>query len=72
VDIVFYMVTSIPKQGTRLLFAGEGSEEIVQEAFGVKPVPADGAHAGVYSVFLPAIVSRKKQLIPPVREKLLE
>ena len=72
VDIVFYMVTSIPKQGTRLLFAGEGSEEIVQEAFGVKPVPADDTHAGVYSVFLPAIVSRKKQLIPPVREKLLE
>ncbi len=72
VDIVFYMVTSIPKQGTRLLFAGEGAEEIVKEAFGVQPVPVDEAHPGVFSAFLPAIVSRKKQLIPPVREKLLE
>ncbi len=65
IDMVFYMATSIPAQGTRLQFAGTNAAEIVEQAFGVKP-EADG------SVWLENIVSRKKQLVPAIREKLLD
>ncbi len=62
-EFVFYMLTSIPDQSTRLLYAGRGSQELVSEAFHVKA--KDGR------ADLPGIVSRKKQMIPPIREQLL-
>ena len=65
VDMVFYMATSVPQQGSKLLFAGQDSADIVQQAFGTAP-EEDG------SVWLSGIVSRKKQLIPAIREKLLD
>ncbi len=103
VNIVLYMLTSIPKQGTLLLFAGENAEATVRAAFlgeeseegqnspaagspasAEVPVAAGSGAAGEIvpslevpamldgALWLPGIVSRKKQLIPPIREKLLE
>ena len=72
------LLVARPGGNNSILTTDELEEELGEDpfgqdnVFGVKPVPADDTHAGVYSVFLPAIVSRKKQLIPPVREKLLE
>lgn len=62
-NMIFYMLTSIPQQGTLLLYAGKGAEELVQSAFHVEA--KDGQAS------LPGVVSRKKQLIPPIREQLL-
>ena len=62
-DYVLYMLTSIPKQSTLLLYCGEDADEIISEAFFEEA--ADG------SVMLDGVVSRKSQLIPPLRERLL-
>lgn len=63
-EIIFYMLTSILKQDTLLLYAGgKDTDALVSEAFGVK---AENGQA-----YLPGVVSRKKQLIPPIREELL-
>ncbi len=62
-DYVLYMLTSIPKQSTLLLYCGEDADEIVSEAF------FEEAAGG--SVMLDGVVSRKSQLIPPLRERLL-
>lgn len=63
VDMQFYMLTSIEDRSTFLIFEGKGAAEIVDEAFNVKS--RDG------EVLLEDVVSRKKQLIPPLREKIL-
>ena len=62
-NMIFYMLTSIPQQGTLLLYAGKGAEELVRSAFHVEAKDAQA--------LLPGVVSRKKQLIPPIREQLL-
>ena len=62
-DMVFYMLTSIPKQSTCLLFAGKGAEELVSGAFHIRTEGGMG--------MLPGVVSRKKQFIPPIRERIL-
>lgn len=62
-DMIFYMLTSIPDQSTLLLYAGKGADELVREAFHVETQNN--------SAQLPGIVSRKKQLIPPLRDGLL-
>lgn len=56
--LVFYMFTDMQKQATDLAFYGRDAGEIVREAFGVEP--QDGM------AVLPGVVSRKKQLIPPL------
>lgn len=61
--MIFYMLTSIPKQGTYLLYAGEGASELISDAFHVD------AKNG--TSILPGVVSRKKQFIPPLRERIL-
>ncbi len=53
-DLVILMITDILKEGSTLLFAGD--EELIHQAFGAEPV--DG------QVFLPGVMSRKKQIIP--------
>ncbi len=63
-SMVFYMLTSVPRQSTLLLYSGKGARELVAEAFGVE--------AGEDRAYLENVVSRKKQLIPPLREKLLQ
>ena len=62
-DIIFYMLTSIRDQSTELIYEGEGADELIETAFGVKPA---GGRAS-----LPGVVSRKKQLVPPLREAIL-
>ena len=58
VPMVFFMCTNMKDQTTDLLFCGQDAGEIVSEAF----------HTGVQDgmAVLPGVVSRKKQLIPPL------
>ena len=58
IPMVFYMFTDVKSQTTELLFHGEGAEDIVRRAFGVE------THDG--TAILPGVVSRKKQMIPPI------
>ena len=62
-DMIFYMLTSLRNNDTELIFEGEGAKDLVEEAFGVKA--EDG------KALLKGVVSRKKQLIPPLREAVL-
>jgi manganese-dependent inorganic pyrophosphatase len=48
------MLTDVLLEGTQLIYVGD--DEIIQNAFGV--APKDN------SLFLPGIMSRKKQIIP--------
>ena len=57
---VYFMLTDIITQSTELLFYGEGSREMAENAF--KMEPQDDAF------YLEGVVSRKKQLIPPLME----
>ena len=57
---IFFMLTNILEESTTLLYYGEGAEELARTAFHKEP---DG---GVFQ--LTGMVSRKKQLIPPMME----
>ena len=56
--LVFYMFTDMKTQSTDLMFWGNHAADIVREAFHTEP--RDGV------AVLPGVVSRKKQLIPPL------
>jgi manganese-dependent inorganic pyrophosphatase len=56
---VLLMLTDIMKEGTELLIASD-DESVVEKAFGVKPVNS--------RVWLPGIMSRKKQIIPDLEK----
>lgn len=58
-DIVIMMITNVLKEGTELLFAGD--EEIIRNAF--TPEDLHGNH-----VFLPQVLSRKKQIVPALSQ----
>lgn len=60
--MIFYMFTDVKTQSTELMIYGEGAEEVVKQAFGVEP---QGDIA-----LLKGVVSRKKQIIPPVMATL--
>ena len=60
--MVFYMFTDVKTSTTELLYFGENTDEIVKQTFGVDPV--DGIAT------LPGVVSRKKQVIPPLMSTL--
>lgn len=53
-DLVVLMLTDVLLEGTQLLYVGE--DEIIRQAFHVQPKGG--------SVFLPRVMSRKKQVIP--------
>jgi len=53
-SMVILMLTDVLKEGTQLIYVGD--DEIIQQAFGV--VPKDN------TLFLPGVMSRKKQVIP--------
>ena len=53
-DMVLLMITDVLLEGTHLLYVG--SDDVIRQAFSAKP--KDG------HVFLPGVMSRKKQLIP--------
>ena len=54
-DMVLLMITDVLKEGTELIYIGD--REIIRQAFGLKD-------AGESRVFLPGVVSRKKQVVP--------
>lgn len=56
--VVFYLFTDVKSQSSELLYWGDEAEEIIERAFGVKP--KDGIAT------LKGVVSRKKQVIPPL------
>ena len=53
-SMIILMLTDVLKEGTQLIYLGDG--EIIQQAFGV--TPKDN------TLFLPGVMSRKKQVIP--------
>ena len=63
-DAVFVMLTDILNESTELLFVGDSADKIIADAFRM-PVASD-------SYILEGVVSRKKQLIPPIMESLQE
>ncbi len=60
VTMVFFMLTNIIEESTELIFCGDGSRELGEEAF--KKEPENNCF------YLPGVVSRKKQLIPAMME----
>lgn len=57
-DMMFFMLTNILNQETRLLCVGNGAVKLIANAFHAEPDDQ--------SVLLPGVVSRKKQLIPTI------
>ena len=57
---VYFMLTDIMTQSTELLFYGEGSREMAENAFKMEPEND--------AFYLEGVVSRKTQLIPPLME----
>lgn len=58
-DIAMMMITNVLKEGTELLFAGDA--DIIRNAFSADDVK--GNH-----VFLPQVLSRKKQIVPALSQ----
>ena len=58
-DIAIMMITNVLKEGTELIFSGDS--EIIRNAF--NPDDLKGNH-----VFLPQVLSRKKQIIPALSQ----
>ncbi len=58
VEMLFFMLTNILEESTNLIFVGEKAKDTIRSAFGKEP--------GENSVILEGVVSRKKQLIPPM------
>lgn len=56
--MVFYMFTDVKSSTTELLYYGEGAEDVIRRTWGVDVV--DGMAT------LPGVVSRKKQMVPPL------
>ena len=61
VDMMFLMLTNILKESTDLLCVGQGSVQMVADAFHLN-LESGETSRGVVS--LPGVVSRKKQLVP--------
>ena len=53
------MITHVLKEGTELVFSGD--PEIIQNAFGVEEIRN-------HHVFLPHVLSRKKQIVPALSQ----
>lgn len=64
-DMIFFMLTDILNESTRLLCIGNSAEAMIRQAFHIasEKQPED-RFAG--AVELPGVVSRKKQLIPAI------
>ena len=65
VQMIFFMLTSVKDQSSKVLFCGEGADQLIGTAFRCER-EADG------SVVLPGVVSRKKQMIPAMLETLAQ
>ena len=62
VQMLFMMLTDIIKESSELLYVGDGAEELISSAFGIK------AKNG--SFLMKGVVSRKKQVIPAIMSDL--
>lgn len=60
----FVMLTNILNQATLLLCVGSGSGQLVDTAFSVQSEKLGEEEC--FTVLLPGVVSRKKQMIPPL------
>jgi manganese-dependent inorganic pyrophosphatase len=60
-DLLLFMLTDISKEGTWLLFTGDNNE-LIDNTFQV--------HSKSGFVYLPGILSRKKQVVPPLLNSL--
>ena len=58
-DMVLLMITDVLREGTDLLFLGD--REVIRQAFDLRDVPED-------HVFIPGLVSRKKQMVPALTQ----
>lgn len=58
VDMIFFMLTNILEESTELIMEGTEATEVIKDAFAIK---VEGK-----TVTLAGVVSRKKQLIPPI------
>ena len=61
-DMVFFLVTLIPSESSRIIWAGESADEVLKAGFQTD-IPADGS-----GLFLRGIVSRKQQFLPAIVE----
>ncbi|MBF1009963.1 MAG: inorganic diphosphatase, partial [Lachnoanaerobaculum sp.] len=61
-DMMFFMLTNILEQSTRLICVGQGAMSLVMKAFRLEEGSYDVSDAGV--IELTSVVSRKKQLVP--------
>lgn len=67
IDMSFIMLTNILDQSTLLLAIGAGAGPLANNAFGVECAKTtDDAQGESWTVKLPGVVSRKKQLVPPL------
>lgn len=64
IDMIFVMLTDILNESTYLIYAGESAAQIVAGAYNCKP--------SVRGTMLEGVVSRKKQLIPALINKMTE
>lgn len=55
-DMIFFVMTNILEESSTMLFYGDSAEELVREAFQLKP--------DKNCCYLPGVVSRKKQIVP--------
>ena len=62
--MVFLMLTDIREQSSYVIFSGDQAEATLEKAFGQKK------EEGEDGMLLEGVVSRKKQMIPPVLEAL--
>ena len=58
-DLMIIMITNVLKEGTELLFSGDA--EVIHAAFVTESVPD-------HHVFLPQVLSRKKQIVPALSQ----
>lgn len=64
VKIIYIMLTNILEQSTTLIYYGEDAKSIAESAFDRK--------AQDDCIVLPGVVSRKKQMIPPIMKAITE
>jgi len=57
-DMIFLMLTNILEESTEMMTCGDGAKQLIRDAFEL----ADAKE----SILLEGVVSRKKQLIPPI------
>ncbi len=63
VDMLFFMITNILQESSNVLFSGSSAEMIMEAGFNVTSKDHQ-------SVYLPGVVSRKKQMLPTISDGL--